>query len=104
MKKLAVFACLAMCCVNLYADNGNQKKVKIKCRNPGSHQDVAKTPEITNNTRKFIPGSVKIFWTASDGDKGFVMGPLGAGQSKSGLGDAAGNNYTCEAFYWVNIL
>lgn len=46
--------------------------VKLECKNPGSHQDVAKTPWVKNTTAKTMPKGHKINWKASDGDKGVI--------------------------------
>lgn len=78
------------------------RKVSLACRNPGSHQDVAKTPIITNTTSHAISATSKIYWNASDGDHGLIYGPLAVNESKSGLG-SAGNNYSCTAHYFVRI-
>lgn len=79
-----------------------QKKfgVILECKNPGTHQDVAKTPQIKNTTNTVIPKGHKIHWGASDGDKGVItldkgLG-LAAGQTVQGLGKAW-QVYTCTA-------
>ena len=77
-------------------------KVNLTCTNPGSHQDVAKTPSITNNTNKAVPWNTTIYWQASDGDSGHIAGPLAIGASKQVLG-APGNAYSCTAYYWSKI-
>lgn len=74
------------------------KKVPLTCANPGSHQDVAKTPIVTNSTGKYIASTVKVYWKATDGDSGVIQGPFAINQSKTGLG-SPGNGYQCEAYY-----
>ena len=44
----------------------------LGCKNPGSHQDVAKTPTITNSTNQTLAVGKKVYWSASDGDKGTI--------------------------------
>lgn len=75
------------------------QKVSLGCKNPGSHQDVAKTPSVTNSTGKLIKKGAKINWSASDGDKGVLTldKDLAAGGSVQVLG-TAGQNYTCQAW------
>lgn len=87
----------------LQASLPNYRKVSLTCANPGTHQDVAKTPRITNSTSHAISATTKVYWTASDGDHGFVQGPFAINETKSGLG-SAGNGYTCQAYYWVKIF
>lgn len=77
------------------------RKVFLSCENPGSHQDVAKTPLITNTTGKPIPSTTKVHWNASDGDFGYIQGPFSINESKSALGQA-GNAYQCQAYYLVS--
>ena len=77
------------------------EKVTLACKNPGTHQDVAKTPIITNNTNAPIPSGKTIFWNATDGDKGKVTGPLAVGASISGIGSTPAHySYSCTAFYF----
>ena len=75
------------------------QKVAMTCKNPGSHQDVAKTPDITNSTGKLLKKGAKVNWTSSDGDKGTITldKDLAAGASVRGLG-SAGQSYTCQAW------
>jgi hypothetical protein len=70
----------------------------LQCKNPGSHQDVGKTPNITNTTNQTLAKGRDIYWKSSDGDKGVIEldAPLAPGQSISGLG-AAGQSYNCTA-------
>ncbi len=81
----------------------NYRKVSLGCRNPGSHQDVAKTPIITNTTNHSLSSTIKVYWNATDGDKGYVQGPFAINESKQGLGQP-GNGYQCSAYYWVKIF
>lgn len=75
-------------------------KVYLTCQNPGTHQDVAKTPTITNNSRRNVPFNTTIYWNATDGDSGTTKGPLAVGASKQVLG-SAGNGYSCTAYFFV---
>lgn len=93
MKFLSLM--LISVCLNSYSIS---RIVYLNCQNPGTHQDVAKTPIITNNTQSNIAASKKIFWNATDGDSGYIMGPLAVGASKQALGNA-GNAYQCTAYY-----
>lgn len=101
MKKLIVVSALVFCSLGLNA-SGNYRKVLVGCQNPGSHQDVAKTPIITNTTGHAISALTKVYWTATDGDKGYVQGPFAINESKTALG-APGNGYSCEAYYTVRL-
>ena len=73
--------------------------VKLDCANPGGHQDVAKTPMVTNNTKQTIKKGTRISWTSSDGDKGQMVldSDLAAGASVEMRGHP-GQNYSCEAW------
>lgn len=103
MKK-AFFSGLALLIfsANINAAPIKYRKVFLTCSNPGSHQDVAKTPIITNSTRHPISATTKVYWTATDGDKGFLNGPFDVNQSRTALG-APGNAYQCSAFYLVPL-
>lgn len=101
MKFLSVSLVVGFLAVSLNAAPV-YKKVPLTCTNPGSHQDVAKTPLIKNTTLNSLSESVKVYWTATDGDSGFVMGPFAINETKQGLGNA-GNSYQCEAYYLVRI-
>src|SRR5436189_42713 len=70
--------------------------VKLDCANPGGHQDVAKTPMVTNNTKQNIKKGTRITWSSSDGDKGQMIldTDLEAGASVEMRGHP-GQNYTC---------
>jgi len=74
-------------------------QVKLDCANPGGHQDVAKTPMVTNNTKQTIKKGTRISWTSSDGDKGQMIldSDLAAGASVEMRGHP-GQNYTCQAW------
>lgn len=76
------------------------RKVFLTCENPGSHQDIAKTPIVTNSTGKPITSTTKVYWNSSDGDHGTIQGPFSINQSKTGFGQA-GNGYHCQAYYLV---
>lgn len=73
--------------------------IKLDCANPGGHQDVAKTPMVTNNTKQTIKKGTRISWTSSDGDKGQMVldGDLAAGASVEMRGHP-GQNYSCQAW------
>jgi hypothetical protein len=75
------------------------KTVKLPCANPGGHQDVAKTPYISNNTGQTLKKGTRLSWTASDGDKGQMIlnSDLAAGASVAMRGHP-GQNYTCQAW------
>ncbi|MFN0111062.1 MAG: hypothetical protein ACKVZH_19550 [Blastocatellia bacterium] len=75
------------------------QKVSLGCKNPGSHQDVAKTPSVSNTTGKVLKKGTKLNWSASDGDKGVITlaNDLAAGGSVQAMG-SAGNGYTCQAW------
>ena len=96
MKKL-VFLILTFSYMSSASDTIH-RRIYISCSNPGTHQDVAKTPILTNTSNQNIGQSTKIFWQSSDNDSGFVYGPLAKGASKSALGQP-GNGYTCQAYY-----
>jgi hypothetical protein len=100
MKKLASITLLILSTTNLNA--AAFRRVYLSCQNPGSHQDVAKTPIIKNNTRSPISANTKIYWNSSDGDNGYIYGPLAVNESKTALGNP-GNGYNCESYYLVRI-
>jgi len=72
--------------------------VKLQCRNPGSSQDVVKTPVIKNTTGKIIKAGSKIYWRSSDGDKGTITltKDLLPNLEVNGQGSPA-SYYTCTA-------
>jgi hypothetical protein len=74
--------------------------VSLQCSNPGSHQDVAKTPSIKNSSVAAIPKGKVLSWKSSDGDSGSItlQNDLAPGASVSGLGKA-GQVYTCTASF-----
>lgn len=103
MKKI-LLGVVTLMLVALHIDAApNYRRVNLQCRNPGTHQDVAKTPKITNTSGHALSADIKVYWSASDGDNGFVMGPFQINQSKLGLGEA-GNAYSCEAYYLVRLF
>ena len=75
---------------------------QLECRNPGSHQDVAKTPIIKNTSGKTIPAGEKMSWSSSDGDyrQIDVQQNLAPDMEIQGLG-SAGNSYSCAAHVWL---
>src|SRR5262245_43056846 len=50
----------------------------VTCKNPGSSQDVAKTPSLVNTGLYAIPAGKTLFWKSSDGDSGEIklLAPL----------------------------
>jgi hypothetical protein len=75
--------------------------VAIACKNPGSSQDVAKTPWLTNNTAAKIPAGKTVFFKASDGDSGSqkLAADLLPGASVKMMGAKAGQVYTCTGSF-----
>lgn len=72
--------------------------VEIGCKNPGSHQDVEKSPELKNTTGKTIPKGTTLRWKATDGDTGTVK--LTSSLAPNGtvaVSGSAGNAYSCTA-------
>jgi cell division septal protein FtsQ len=85
---------------NTIVSTGNRTvSMKLQCKNPGSQQDVGKTPNIINNTTKTIPKGQKVYWKTNKGENGEIelTSPLAPGGSVSGLGQA-GQVYTCTAW------
>jgi hypothetical protein len=76
------------------------RPVQLDCANPGGHQDVAKTPVVTNNTGATIQKGARLSWASSDGDKGQLVldRDLAAGASIEFRGHP-GQNYSCQAWY-----
>lgn len=83
-------------------DNRNIVKsigtTQLQCANGGGQQDVAKTPFVTNSTGKTLPKGHRLYWQASDGDKGVIQldAPLKPGETAVGRG-RPGQNYQCTA-------
>ncbi len=80
------------------------KQIALPCANPGSHQDVAKTPTITNDSVATIPKGKVIEWTASDGDSGKLT--LEKDLPKRGtvqVSGQAGQSYTCTAKFDAGV-
>jgi hypothetical protein len=75
------------------------QKIMLGCQNPGSHQDVAKTPTITNSTSQALAAGKKVYWSASDGDKGTISlsAALQPNKTVQAMG-TAGNGYSCQAW------
>lgn len=69
----------------------------IQCKNPGSSQDIAKTPYLVNATASAIPTGTTLFWKSSDGDGGEykLTAPLAPNASVKTMGKA-GQVYTCQ--------
>ncbi len=72
--------------------------VYIGCANPGSSQDVGKTPTLKNTTTTTIPKGYVLKWNSSDGDSGSVTldANLAPGATIKGVGKA-GNVYSCTS-------
>lgn len=47
-------------------------EIQLACSNPGSRQDVGKTPILKNTTGATIPKGYSVSWMASDGDGGTI--------------------------------
>lgn len=77
--------------------------VALGCANPGSHQDVGKTPVITNTTGAPLKAGMNLQWSSSDGDKGSIKlaADLAPGASVKGLG-TAGQAYSCTSAFFSN--
>lgn len=75
--------------------------VSITCKNPGSSQDVAKTPSLTNSTSAKIPAGKTLFFKSSDGDSGSLKlsADLLPGASVKMMGSKAGQVYTCTGSF-----
>ncbi len=74
--------------------------ISVACKNPGSSQDVAKTPSLTNTTSYTIAKGRTLMWKSSDGDSGShkLEADLAPGASVKAMGKA-GNAYTCAGTY-----
>ncbi len=72
----------------------------LQCASPGSHQDVAKTPKITNTVGQVLAAGTMIGWNASDGDQGQMVlaNNLYPGGVVFATGRAPGQVYTCTAY------
>jgi len=77
--------------------------VALSCSNPGSHQDVAKTPIIKNTTTATLKAGQSVSWKSSDGDYGTLKlsADLPPGGTVSALGKP-GNSYTCSSSFRTN--
>jgi hypothetical protein len=82
----------------------SQGWVALGCSNPGSQQDIAKTPVIKNTTAAPIPRGKSLTWKSSDGDTGSVTlaQDLAPGDSISGAGKPA-PAYTCTARFYAGL-
>lgn len=80
---------------------GGPGKISLGCKNPGTQQDVAKTPVIINTTDQMIGAGVTLYWSATDGDKGALtlQSSLTPKASAKAAG-AAGNSYSCTAWMY----
>jgi hypothetical protein len=78
-----------------------QSPVGIECKNPGSSQDVAKTPSLKNTTTAAIKSGTTLFWKASDGDQGAykLTTDLAPGASVKMMGKP-GQVYTCTSNFY----
>lgn len=77
--------------------------VALSCSNPGSHQDVAKSPIIKNSTTGTLKAGQIVRWKASDGDYGSLKltADLPPGGTVTALGKP-GNAYTCTSSFLSN--
>jgi hypothetical protein len=84
------------------ASAGILTSVPITCTNPGSSQDVAKTPSLVNSTSTKIPAGKMVFFKASDGDVGTLLLPadLLPGASVKLQGAKPGQVYTCTGSFY----
>ena len=100
---LKYFLFLAVLILSLSAFMKNpQQKVALGCKNPGTHQDIAKTPSLINTTSSTLAKGKWLYWSATDGDQGSLQ--LQAALPPQGSVDvqgAPGNGYNCSAWYWV---
>jgi subtilase family serine protease len=77
--------------------------IALSCSNPGSHQDVAKTPILKNITTAPIKAGQTVHWKASDGDYGSMklQADLAPGASISTIGKP-GQSYTCTSNFFTS--
>jgi hypothetical protein len=75
--------------------------VPVECSNPGSSQDVGKTPVLKNTTGATMKKDFLVSWSSSDGDHNQLRleADLPPGGTVKALG-AAGNAYTCTARFF----
>ena len=76
--------------------------VAVTCTNPGSSQDVVKTPSLTNSTSTKIPAGKMVFFKSSDGDVGTLLLPadLLPGASVKLQGAKPGQVYACTGSFY----
>jgi hypothetical protein len=103
LKSLPLLAVLALA-LPAFAINP-QQKVMLGCKNPGSHQDVAKTPSVINTNSTTLAKGKWIYWSATDGDQGSLKleADLLPNKSVKVLG-SPGNGYSCSAWYYVPVV
>ncbi len=77
--------------------------VPITCMNPGSQQDVSKTPILKNTTAATIKKGHVLTWKSTDGDHGSLRldADLAPNAAVSTLGHP-GNGYSCTASFLSN--
>jgi hypothetical protein len=75
--------------------------VPVGCTNPGSPQDVGKTPILKNTTNTTLGKNFLVTWSASDGDHNSIRldADLPPGGTVKALG-TAGGVYTCSAQFF----
>jgi|GEM_PF-4964745 len=104
---VAVFALAASGATDARADDVKPLRmiplpsfVSIECSNPGSAQDVAKTPVLKNTAQTTLYKGQRIRWSASDGDVGDVTltADLPPGATVKAMGKP-GQAYTCSSSY-----
>lgn len=76
--------------------------VPITCKNPGSSQDVLKTPYLVNSTSATLKKGMSVAWATSDGERGTVQlaADLPPGGQLKVQGSKPGNAYTCNASFF----
>lgn len=74
--------------------------ISLACSNPGSHQDVSKTPSLKNTSGAKIAKGQTLYWKATDGDSGSMKleADLLPNQSVQVLGKP-GNGYQCSSHF-----
>lgn len=76
--------------------------VPITCKNPGSSQDVVKTPYLVNSTTATMKKGQSVSWATSDGERGThtLAADLPPGGQIKLQGSKPGNAYTCNASFF----
>ncbi len=76
--------------------------IAVECANPGSQQDVLKTPILKNTTGATLKAGMVVSWSASDGDKGSVRlsADLAPNATLKVQGSKPGQVYTCSSQFF----